>query len=151
MIRSRWAWPPLALLTLVSCQSGPDPSRSAGTYLATELAVDVGVGPGLCIAVDLGDPNGVWWWEPGNSGCGSRSTGPGLFHPADATVTRSTEGGGHLIGFRLGTHSTTRPFVDVRLVVDRGTMRVAGSAAAVPLVRRSDLEIPEMPGRGSAG
>ena len=33
----------------------------------TSSAIDVGVGPGLCIAIDPRDPRGAWWWEPGAS------------------------------------------------------------------------------------
>jgi hypothetical protein len=38
------------------------------------------------VAVDPTDPKGVWWWEPGRSGCSSRSTGPSAFRGDDATV-----------------------------------------------------------------
>jgi hypothetical protein len=108
--------------------------------------------PGGRLGVDLNDRTGVWWWQPGGSDCGSRSTGPGVFHPEAATVTRSAQRDAYEVGFRLGTHSSTRPFIDVRLLVEGGTMRMAGSKEHVRLLRRSDLAIPEMPPRrGSAG
>jgi hypothetical protein len=44
--------------------------------------------PGVCVAVDTTDPKGVWWWEPGLSGCSSRSTGPDVFAADDAGVAR---------------------------------------------------------------
>ena len=144
MLDSRVAWLFLTPL-LVGCQSTTARAPRMERYLATERRIEVGVAPGLCVAVDLHDAAGVWWWEPGRSGCGSRSTGPGVFHPEGAKVTRSAQSGAYEVAFRLGTQSTTRPFIDVRLLVESGTMRVAGSKEGVPLVGRSDLEIPEMP------
>jgi hypothetical protein len=147
--RSAWLW--VAGAALLGCQSPQPLPPAVKSYLATERTIDVGVGPRLCVAVDLSDPAGVWWWQPGSSGCGSRSTGPGLFHPEGATVRPSAQNGVHEIVFTVGTHSATRPFVDVRLLVDRGTLKVAGSTESVPLVPRSHLEIPEKAGRGGAG
>jgi hypothetical protein len=153
MIDSRLAWLFLSVPALLGCQSTPPSAPHTERYLATERTIDVGVGPGLCVAVDLNDTAGVWWWEPGRSGCDSRSTGPDVFHPEAATVTRSAQSGAYEVGFRLGTHSPTRPFVDVRLLVESGTMKMAGSTEGVRLMRRADLAIPEMPppGRRSAG
>jgi hypothetical protein len=43
-------------------------------YLVSERPIDVGLGPwGLCVALDPLDRQRVWWWEPGASGCRSRS------------------------------------------------------------------------------
>ena len=152
MIDSRLGWLFLAVPALLGCRPTPPPASRTERYLATERPVDIGVGPGLCVAVDLNDTTGVWWWEPGRSGCASRSTGPGVFHPEAATVMRSAQSGAYEVRFRLGTHSTTRPFIDVRLLVEGGTMKMAGANEGVRLVDRSDLAIPEMPpGRGSAG
>src|SRR5438046_391930 len=92
-------------------------------YLVTDSPIDVGVGPGLCVAVDVLDPHGVWWWEPGATGCPSRSTGPNVFHADQAHVSRETSASPVSVSFRLGTHSTTRPFIDVQMVVESGTMR----------------------------
>lgn len=151
MINSRLAWLFLTVSVLIGCRSTA-PAPRIERYLATERTIDVGVGPGLCVALDLNDPTGVWWWEPGGSGCGSRSTGPGVFHPEAATVTRSAQSGVYEVGFQLGTHSTTRQLIDVRLLVESGSIKMAGSKEGVRLVPRSDLAIPEMPpGRGSAG
>jgi hypothetical protein len=49
------------------------------------------------------------------------------------------------ISFRLGTHSTTRPFVDVRLALESGDLRAVESGAHVPIERRNDLDVPELP------
>lgn len=137
-----------AATPFAACQSTPAPGSPGRSYLVTERTIDVGVGYGQCVAVDLSDKKGVWWWEPGSTGCGSRSTGPGLFHPEDGTVTPSAVSGVHEVGFRLDTHSSTRPFVNVRLLVENGTMKVVGSKEGVTLLPRSNLEIPEMVGRG---
>jgi hypothetical protein len=152
MIDSRLGWLFLTVPALLGCQSTPPPGPRIDRYLATERTIDVGVGPGLCVAVDLNDTTGVWWWQPVGSDCSSRSTGPGVFHPEASTVTRSAQSDAYEVGFRLGTHSSARPFIDVRLLVEGGTMRMAGSKEHVRLLRRSDLAIPEMPPRrGSAG
>src|SRR6186997_2484385 len=58
-------------------------------YLVTDGAIDVAMGIRLCVAVDPADRHGIWWWGPGATGCDSRSTGPDLFHPSDASVVRS--------------------------------------------------------------
>jgi len=137
------------LLTLwpVGCRSSSQP-QPPPRYVVTASPIDVGLGPsGVCVAVDPLDRRGVWWWEPGASGCATRSTGPGLFHADKATVSRSVHSGPTALSFRLQTHSTTRPFIDVRLLVDDGNMRALESGARVLTSRRHDLDIPELPDR----
>src|SRR5262245_4468688 len=120
-------------------------------YLTTEKPIAAGVPPGLCLAVDPTDPRGVWWWEPGltsrgyDSDCASRSTGPDLFPADQARVTQATKNGPVNVSFRLQTHSETRPYVDVRLVIEGGRMRGPGPNASVAVVGRNDLNIPEKP------
>jgi hypothetical protein len=131
----------LLACSLVACR----PSR----FLVTANPIDVGLGSrGLCVAVDPLDPHGVWWWEPGSSGCASRSTGPGVFHAQDATVAPSTQVGPTAVSFRLQTHSAVRPFIDVHLIVEDGNMRAPESGARVALQRRNNLDLPELPVRG---
>ena len=142
MITLRWT------CLLVAAFAGCRPAPAVERYLVTERTIDVGVGTGLCIGVAPRDPAGVWWWEPGGTGCASRSTGA-VFHPEDARVTPPAGNGVQQVSFRLGVHSLTRPFVDIRLEIDKGTLRVAGTTAAVRLVPRPNLEIPEMFGRGT--
>jgi hypothetical protein len=59
--------PTLLGLALVACRSIP-PEGAPARYIVTTapLGVDA-VSPGLCVAVDLTDPQGIWWWEPGRS------------------------------------------------------------------------------------
>jgi hypothetical protein len=98
------------LLVAVACCSALVPR-----YIVTTAPIDVGVRQGwLCMAVDPADPRGVCWWEPGESGCSSRSTGPGVFRAGDATVVTRTESANIEVGFRLGLHgdSTMPSFVD---------------------------------------
>jgi len=52
------------------------------------------------------------------------------------------------VSFRLGTHSASRPFIDVRLIVEQDTMRSVASHDSVPIQRRRDLDVPEKPIRG---
>jgi len=89
------------------------------------------------------DRQGVWWWEAGQYDCSTRSTGPGLFHPADATVAHAAGGGPILVTFRLGTHSGSRPFVDVRLAVETTEVQSIETGSRAPIEYRKVLDIPE--------
>ena len=137
----------LSSLLFVFVWQTPSPAASVDRYIVTVRPIDVGVGAGLCIAVDPTNPHGVWWWEPGRTGCTSRSTGPDVFPAESARVVAASPAGRLNVSFRLPTHSSTRPFVDVRLIVEDGMMRNTTSAAAVPVVRRKDLKIPDASGR----
>jgi hypothetical protein len=52
-----------------------------------------------------------------------------------------------IVSFRLGTHSDTRPFVDVRLRVDGNQMRSEETGAQVSVKRRTALDVPLVPPR----
>ncbi len=133
---------------LTACRSISPSQGHLPRYLVTVTPIEVGLGSlGLCIAVDPLDQHGVWWWEPGASGCATRSTGPSVFHADGATISTMKRTGPTAVGFRLQTHSSTRPFIDVRLVMEGNSMRAVQSGAQVALQRRSDLDVPEMPGR----
>lgn len=138
--------PAFLVLALLACQPMGQGQSGAVRYLVTDTPLDVGVGPGLCVAVDPSDEHGVWWWEPGATGCSTRSTGPGVFPANRAVVPRPTPGAALAVTFRVGTHSTTRPFVDVRLAVGGGSMRALETGARARLVRRPDLDVQEKPG-----
>ena len=133
---------------LTACRSiFPSPAHLP-RYLVTVTPIEVGLGTlRLCIAVDPLDEHGVWWWEPGASGCSTRSTGPSVFHADEATIS-TMKPGPTAVGFRLQTHSSKRPFIDVRLLMRGNSMRAVQSGAQVALQRRSDLDVPEMPSRG---
>lgn len=135
----------LTVLALTACRPGQD------RYLVTATPIDVGVGTGLCLAFDPLDQHGIWWWQPGATGCASRSTGPGVFHAAEGRVSTSVSGTPTSIGFRLGTHSTTRPLIDVELLVEDASIRVLNTGATATLERRDDLDVPEVPPRRRAG
>ena len=105
---------------------------------ATPLAL-VGPGhPGVCLAIDPADAQGVWWWEPGPSGCATRTTGPAVF-PAHRAAVGVTGAGNADIRFELQLMSGTR---DVRLRLEDGAIRVMPSGARVQTKRRNDLNIP---------
>jgi hypothetical protein len=137
----------LIVPALIACRAVAASRPSAERYLVTATPINVGGGIKLCIAVDPDDQQGIWWWTPGDTGCASRSSGPGLFHPEGASVAR-TAPGSTSIGFRLGTHSSARPFIDVGLIVEHDTMRALESHDTVSIQRRRDLDVPEVPMRG---
>lgn len=117
-------------------------------YLVTSSVTEVSPRIRLCIAVDPRDPHGVWWWEPGASGCTSRSTGPTIFHAEDATVSPSARPGVTAVSFRLQLHASTPSFLDVRLAIEDGRMRLLDTGSGVALQRRNDLDLPwELPRR----
>jgi len=113
-----------------------------GRYVMTMAPLRVGVDPGLCVAVDPTDRRGVWWWEPGQSGCGTRSTGPQVFQADEASVS-AAPGGATAVGFRLGTHSAARPFIRVRLLLEGDQMRSLDTGSRSAVRRRPDLAVPE--------
>jgi hypothetical protein len=134
-------------LALIACRSmPPEPAR----YVVTTAPLGVrGVSPGLCVAVDPTDPQGIWWWEPGRSGCSSRSTGPGVFRAEHATVAAPSQSGAIEVRFRLqlivGPGSTMPDFADLEILLQDGSMRAMASGVLVPTERRNDLEVPEQP------
>jgi hypothetical protein len=137
-------WHCLASLTLwvalVGCGSRVD------QFVVTSRPLDVGVlATPICIAVDPDDRFGIWWWEPGATGCGTRSTGPGLFHAEHASVVALPSG---VIECRFSLQVQARPGArdaaraDVALVLQHDRMRLAASGDEVPTERRNDLAVP---------
>jgi hypothetical protein len=114
-------------------------------YLSTVRPLDLGVGPGACIAVLPNDPTGVWWWEPGATGCASRSTGPDVFKADRGAVSKS--GDQIVITFQFNTQSSERPVVAVHATINGDEMSTT-SGARVPVQSLSRLDIPEIPPRG---
>ena len=119
---------------------------SVPRYIVTVAPINlVGAGhPGLCIAVDPADVQGVWWWEPGPSGCSSRTTGPTVFR-VPATVAARGGSGDIEVRFQLQLMSGVR---DVRLLLHDGSVRDTASGALVSTARRRDLDIPPAYGNG---
>jgi hypothetical protein len=130
-------------LSLGACRTlAPSVSR----YIVTSAPIKLVDGhPGLCIAVDPADAQGVWWWEPGPSGCSSRTTGPTVFRAHLATVATARGSRATEVGFRVPMMSG--PPREFRLVLDDDGMRVAASGERVSTERRSDLDIPPAYGR----
>jgi len=128
---------------------GPSPT-SAFVVTAMPLRLNVGDPLALCLAIQPADAQGVWWWQPGQLGCGSRSTGPGLFRPIDATVRQETRRIAVTFTFRVVTARRLAPeaTLSVTLVVllDEESMRSVGSGESVSVQRLNALEIPNDPG-----
>ena len=120
----------------------------SGRYIVTAAPLDVGARIPLCLAVEPGNPKGIWWWEPVESDCSRRSTGPGVFHGENARVmTSTTTPGAVSASFRLqlitANNSSGPTYKDVVVAVSSVAIRVEGSAVAVKTTRRGDLDIPE--------
>ena len=139
----------LICLGLGACRSGPRSAPAVPRFVVSgaPLGLINVQHPGVCVAVDPSDPKGVWWWEPGRSGCSSRSTGPDVFPANDATVVSRPDTLDVDVRFRVqlivGPGSTGDDFRDVRLVLSANRMQVVGSTASVSTVRRIDLVLPE--------
>jgi hypothetical protein len=92
-------------LALIAALAGLGFTQADGRYRVTTEAIDLSSRVRLCIAVHPADSHGVWWWEPGASGCARRSTD--VFHADDVTVSRSTEADVVTVAFRVQLHSAT--------------------------------------------
>ena len=123
----------------------PTSDRAGAHYVVTATAIDVGVGSGICVAVDPDDSRGVWWWQPG-SDCSTRTTGPGVFRGEEAAVSRRSDA--TEIRFRIQVHGASKPpgpsYVDVQLTAQDTWLRSMTTNSKVGTVMRRDLEIPEM-------
>jgi len=124
---------------LVGCQTF---GRTNARYVVTATPFNLlGTGhPGFCVAVDSADAQGVWWWEPGRSGCSSRSTGPKVF-PADGAKVAKRSG---TIDVQFEVHLMTGGPLRVELTLDDDGMRREPSGERVPIERRGDLDVPEL-------
>lgn len=115
--------------------------RSNAHYIATATPFHwlETVHPGFCVAVDPTDAHGVWWWEPGRSGCSSRSTGPKVF-PADrATVTEASG----VIFSQFEVPLKNGGALEIKLRIDDEGMQREPSGERVSIERRRDLDVPE--------
>ena len=139
-IQSRRAPLTIACLALALCAART--SAQEKTYIVTGKPVNVGTASrGLCVAVDDGDPHGIFWWEPGRGAeCSTRSST--LMTAERPSVSRAADGSLD-VRFRLGLISREPDaHIDVALSINGQTMR-GMSGDRVPVVRRHDLKIPE--------
>ena len=123
------------LLPLAGCHS----TRPRYIVSTTPLPFIGDRHPGFCVAVDPDDAKGVWWWEPGRSGCSSRSTGPGTFPAHAARVARA--GGTVDARFEIQLHKGEPRAV--RLEIADGEMRESASGLHARTERRATLDLPE--------
>jgi hypothetical protein len=138
----------LAGVAFAACGSSTNPTHAAPRYVVTERPIDLAIrSTSLCVAVDPADPHGAWWWQPGRSGCPSRSTGPDVFHADEAAVTSPSGQDRIEVRFRVQLHhrpgSPEPAFLDVALRIEGGEMTVPATGAQTPIIRRDTLQIPE--------
>jgi hypothetical protein len=126
-------------LSLAACRTGA-PLVPRYVVTVTPFSVVDPRHPGLCVAVDPADAHGVWWWEPGPSGCSTRTTGPTVFRAHLATVGKPSASGAIDVGFQVPL--MVGPPRDVRLVLHDNGMREVASGTQVSTERRSNLDIP---------
>jgi len=122
-------------LTLTGC------STSSGRYVVSCSPLNlIGTGhPGICVAVDPSNRQGVWWWEPGSAGCSTRSTGPEVFPARKASV--STAAG--VTDVRFEVPLMVNGPLRVALTLDGTSMRYDASGEQVKIERRRSLDVPE--------
>jgi len=116
-------------------------TSSGGRYIVSASPLNLlrTAHPGMCVAVDPSNPAGVWWWEPGKSGCATRSTGPELFPGWKARV--STTSG--VTDIRFEVPLMVNDPLQVRLTLDDRRMRYEASGEQVGIERRKNLDVPE--------
>lgn len=136
-------------LSLVGCLAS---GHANARYIVTATPFDLlkSSHPGFCVAVDSTDAQGVWWWEPGRSGCSSRSTGPKVF-PANRGIVAKVSGA---IDLQFEVQLMTGDPLQVKLTIDDAGMRREPSGERVSIERRRDLDVPESccpPSRQSRG
>jgi hypothetical protein len=117
--------PLLVLLLAARGLAGQSPSTTS-RYLVTTTSLSLfDSGPKLCIGIDPTDPTGVWWWQEGQSGCSTRSTGPDVFPAQYGTVTTGSDQMSINVHFRLAMHVGDP--LEVRLTIRGGRMFVSGA------------------------
>ena len=138
--RTRAASVLLLSVVLCGCQHAPP---AVPRYIVSTAPLTLLAGhPGFCVAVDPSDEKGVWWWEPGQSGCSSRSTGPGVFPAQSAAVARSATGA-VAVSFEIQLMKSS-PLV-VRLTLRDDAMLEERTGMRVQTERKPSTDLPEMP------
>jgi hypothetical protein len=130
----------LMVVLLAGCNTSSGRADTRYIVSATPLHFLKPVHPGFCVAVDPTETKGVWWWEPGRSGCATRSTGPQVF-PANGAKVAKTSGA---IEVRFDVQLTTGSPLEVHLTVHDDSMRLDSSGERVAIERRRDLDVPEL-------
>jgi hypothetical protein len=131
----------LALLLLgsvVGCSGYRGRRATVPSYVVTSAPIDVRRGLLLCVAVEPTQTTGVWWWQPGPSGCDTRITGPDVFRAEHARVV--THRG--VVDARFRLQLVSGDAADVNLTIKDGAMRLNQSGAIVPTGRRTHLSVP---------
>jgi hypothetical protein len=128
---------------------GAAAQEHAPRYLITAAPLNVGIAAPLCIAVDTVGSARVWWWQPGNEGCRSRSTGPGIFSVSEPQVATDSTKREVRVQFRLALHAPVtaggEPFADVVISFRGDSVLAVTSGARVAVLHRRDLDIPGYP------
>lgn len=95
-----------------------------------------------CVAVQPRNPTGVWVYSPGTLGCGSRTSGPDLYHPDGATVVSHSDDS-TVVRFRLGRRFASPPpqWIDVELTIRDGYI-ASITGERVPVEERDTRYIP---------
>jgi hypothetical protein len=131
----------LLSVALAGCKHAP-PVVPRYIVSVTPLALLGERHPGFCIAVDPSDEKGVWWWEPGRTGCSSRSTGPAPFPAHYAAVARSAPGAIE-VSFQRPL-MTSGPLV-VKLTLRDDAMLEERTGRRVQTERKPSADVPELP------
>ena len=134
----------LSCFVLCGCQA---PKKPLPRYIVTAVPFDAaGNGTGICVAIDPVDAAGVWWWQPGPSGCSTSILGPiPVMRAEGARVNAFDDPSAIDVQFKIQLASNT--YRDIQLTVKDETMQVAGSDARLATERRHDLKIPPAQGR----
>lgn len=137
----------LALVVLVgfSASSCSSLTPAAGRYIVTATPLNVigGNHPGLCIAVDPSDKQGVWWWEPGPGGCSTSINSPRVFRAQQAAVAQA--GSVVDVRFELDLHVAGPRHAVLQL--QDSNLQDVGSGMRVATARRANLDIAPAYGR----
>ena len=125
----------LVALAAVSC-------RTTERYIVTTSAIDaLGISQlTLCFAVEPNNPQGLWWWHPGRSGCSTRSSS--VMQDSLARVTTHASAkieASFQVPMQAGEPRR------VELVFDAGTVRASATGASVRTEPRKALDMPEKP------
>jgi hypothetical protein len=133
-----------AMLVLLAGGLGEGGQPPGPGYLVTRDPIEAGAGPAKCVAVNPALPDGVWWWQPGRSGCSTRSTGPDVFRADGAVVRQSSPGLVHVsFQTQLITGAGGPSVVVIDLDFDGESVHALQSGARVPMARWTELRVPE--------